>query len=189
MQRLYNKGCPFKRLTLNQPREIMKYPLMIAVAILIFACNKKSETTVDPISPEDKAKAAALSDFLKNDKFRLTKYYSDEFIDYIDTDQVVMQEKELWGYVSNWLKDDTYSFDASGSVTIEQNTDRMETDTAAILTRSYSVAADDEGVGFKFIGHEYQALNYRLISFSDTNLVVSATWNGKKVISEYKTVP
>jgi hypothetical protein len=51
------------------------------------------------------------------------------------------------------------------------------------------VFADAEGVGFDFIGHEYQDLPYRLISFSDTNLVVSAQWNGKKVISEYHIVP
>ena len=166
----------------------MKYPLMIAIAVLIFACNKKSETP-DPVSSEDKAKAAALAEFLKSDEFRLTKYYSDTPIDYIDTDQVVMAETDLWKYVSIWLKDDTYSFDGSGNVTVNQNVNRIDTDTAAVLTRSYSVQADAEGVGFKFIGHEYQALNYRLISFTDTNLVVSATWNGKKVISEYKTVP
>jgi hypothetical protein len=157
--------------------------------MFICACNKKDDPATDPVSPENKAKAAALSDFLKNDKLRLTKYYSDEFIDYIDTDQVVMQEKDLWGYVSNWLKDDTYSFDASGNVTIEQNANRTETDTTAILMRNYSVAPDVEGVKFKFIGHEYQPLDYRLIAFTDTNLIVSASWNGKKVISEYKTVP
>jgi len=166
----------------------MKYPLVIAVAILIFACNKKSETT-DPVSAEDKAKAAALTEFLKSDEFRLTKYYSDTPIDYIDTDQVVMAEEDLWKYVSIWLKDDTYTFDGSGNVTVNQNVNRIDTDTAAVLTRSYSVQADTEGVGFKFIGHEYQTLNYRLISFTDTNMIVSATWNGKKVISEYKTVP
>jgi hypothetical protein len=74
-------------------------------------------------------------------------------------------------------------------VTIDQNDIRFATDTSAILTRSYSAEADKDGVAFKFIGHEYQPLNYRLITFTDTNLVVSATWNGKKVISEYKTVP
>src|SRR4051794_29971853 len=112
----------------------MRYPLIIAVAILIFACNKKNETTPDQISPEDKAKAAALTDFIKNDKLRLKKYYSDTLIDYIDTDQVVMAETDLWGYVSNWLKDDTYTFDASGNVTIDQNTDRWDVDTAATLS-------------------------------------------------------
>jgi len=166
----------------------MKYPLLIAVAIVIFACNKKNETQ-DPVSPEDKAKAAALTEFLKSDQLRLTKYYSDTPIDYIDTDQVVMAEEDLWKYVSIWLKDDTYTFDGSGNVTVNQNVNRIDTDTAAVLTRSYSVQADTEGVGFKFIGHEYQTLNYRLISFTDTNLIVSANWNGKKVISEYKTVP
>jgi hypothetical protein len=165
----------------------MKYPLMIAIAILVFACNKNEP--VDPISSEDKAKAAALEDFLKNEKLRLTKYYSETPIDYNDTDQVVMQETDLWKYVSNWLKDDTYSFDANGNVTIEQNANRIESDTNAVLTRHYAVEADVDGVGFDFIGHEYQDLPYRLISFSDTALIVSATWHGKKVISEYKTVP
>ncbi|HUQ67846.1 MAG TPA: hypothetical protein VM101_16905 [Flavitalea sp.] len=166
----------------------MKYALLITVTLIVFACNKKNDP-VDPISSADKAKAAALTEFLKNDKLKLTKYYSETPIDYIDTDQVVKQETELWQYVSNWLKDDTYTFDAEGNVNVQQNVNRIETDTAAILTRHYSVAADPNGVKFDFLGHEYQDLNYRLISFSDTNLVVSASWNGKKVISEYHTVP
>lgn len=166
----------------------MKYLLLVAVSFAAFACNKKSET-VDPIRTEDKAKAAALSDFLKDEKFRLTKYYSDTPIDYIDTDQVVMQETQLWQYVSGWLKDDAYSFEDNGDVLIEQNDIRYEPDTATILTRHFSVAADADGVAFRFLGHEYQDLNYRLISFSDTNLVVWARWNGKKVISEYHTLP
>ena len=167
---------------------IMKYPLLIALAFVLFACHKKSES-VDPIRQEDKLKAAALSEFLKSSEFRLTAYYSESPIDYIDTDQVVKAESDLWPYVSIWLKDDAYSFDNSGHVIIQQNANRIDTDTAAILTRNYSVEADVEGVGFKFMGHEYQPLNYRLISFTDSNLLVSASWNGKKVISEYKTLP
>lgn len=169
----------------------MKYLFLIALSISLFACSKDSDTPdpVDPVKPEDKEKAAALSEFLKNDKLRLTKYYSETPIDYIDTDQVVMEETDLWSYVSIWLKDDGYTFDQSGVVTIEQNANRIETDSSAVLTREYAVFADEEGVGFDFIGHEYQELPYRLISFSDSNLIVSATWNGKKVISEYKAVP
>ena len=167
----------------------MKYPLLIVLAIVLFACNKKDDTPVDPVSPEDKAKATALSEFLKSDEFYLTKYYSEVPIDYIDTDQVVMAETDLWKYVSLWLKDDRYTFDASGNVSVEQNTDRIPTDTTPVLTRHYEVVADPNGVKFDFIGHEYQDLVYRLISFTDSNLVVSASWNGKKVISEYKTVP
>lgn len=166
----------------------MKYLLIAVVSLATLGCNKKSET-VDPIRSEDKAKATALSELLKSDKFRLTKYYSDTPIDYIDTDQVVMQETELWQYVSNWLKDDAYTFEDNGNVVVEQNDTRFIPDTNAILLRQFSVAADTEGVGFKFLGHEYQDLSYRLISFSDTNLVVWAKWNGKKVISEYNTLP
>ena len=168
----------------------MKYSFLIALAFIVIACNKENDPAiVDPIDPADKAKAEALSDFLENDKLRLTKYYSETPIDYIDTDQVETLETELWQYVSIWLKDDAYSFDLSGNVTVEQNANRISTDTSSVLTRHYEVFADAEGVGFDFIGHEYQDLPYRLISFSDTNLVVSAQWNGKKVISEYHIVP
>jgi hypothetical protein len=165
----------------------MKRPLIIIIAIAIFACNKKE--TADPIKPEDKAKAAALTEFLKKEQFRLKKYYSEVPIDYIDTDQVVKAETDLWPYVSLWIKDDAYIFKNNGEVTIQQNNDRIQSDTSPVLTRNYAVQADKDGVAFKFVGHEYQDLNYRLISFTDTNLTVSASWNGKKVISEYKTLP
>jgi hypothetical protein len=167
----------------------MKYPVFFAVAFVVFACSKKSETAVDPISSEDKAKAAALTELLKSNDFQLARYYSETPIDYIDTDQVVMHETQLWSYVSIWLKDDDYRFDANGNVSVEQNVNRIESDSSPVLTRHYQVVADPQGVAFNFIGHEYQDLAYRLISFTDSNLTVSATWNGKKVISEYKTVP
>ena len=166
----------------------MKYPLILAVAIIVFACNKKSEP-IDPISSQDRAKAAALTEFLQQDKFRLAAYYSETPIDYIDTDQVVTLETQLWKYVSFWLKDDEYTFDASGEVFVDQKDNRIENDSTPVLTRDYSVQADVEGVRFKFLGNEYQDLNYRLVSFSDTHIVVSANWNGNKVISEYRTVP
>jgi hypothetical protein len=166
----------------------MKYPLIVVFAFLIFACKKNADAP-DPISQEDKAKAIALSNFLETQKFELTRYYSESPIDYIDTDQVVKSETDLWPYVSIWLKDDAYSFDANGNVTVEQNVNRIDTDTSALLMRHYSVAADANGVGIDFIGHEYQDLKYRLISFTDSNLIVSASWNGKKVLSEYKTLP
>jgi hypothetical protein len=166
----------------------MKRPLLIIIAVAIFACNKKSES-VDPIRPEDRAKATALTEFLKSNQFRLKRYYSEVPIDYIDTDQVVKQETDLWPYVSLWLKDDSYSFNANGEVTIDQNANRIESDSSPVLIRHYAVQPDTAGVMFSFIGHEYQALDYRLISFTDTNLVVSASWNGKTVISEFKTLP
>jgi hypothetical protein len=63
---------------------------------------------------------------------------------------------------------------------------KIATDASPVLTRNYDVEPDSMGVAFKFVGHEYQALDYRLISFNDTLLKVYALWNGKKVISEYR---
>lgn len=166
----------------------MKAAFIIILGIAIFSCNKKSESA-DPIKPEDRAKAAALTEFLKNDQFRLKKYYSEVPIDYVDTDQVVKSETDLWNYVSSWLKDDSYTFKANGEVDIEQNDIKISSDSSALILRHYSVTPDENGVAFNFVGHEYQDLSYRLVNFSDTALVVSAIWNGNKVISEYKVLP
>jgi len=168
----------------------MKKSFLICMILTVFfACKKDSDPEpVDNVKPEDKVKATELQTFLQGNKFSLASYYSDSAIDYNDTDQVVKAEKDLWQYVSNWIKDDRYSFNPDGTVIIEQNANRIATDTTAILTRNYAVAADENGVGFKFIGHLYQDLNYRLITFSDTLIKVSATWNGKTVNSEYKVV-
>jgi hypothetical protein len=166
----------------------MRVPLLIATLFLftIFSCSK-SETS-DGISPEDKTKAAAMITFLEGNKFQLKKYYSETPIDYIDTDQVVKAETDLWQYVSPWLHDDDYVFNSNGTVSIVQNTVLFPTDNSATLSRQYSVQADKNGVAFDFVGHEYQALKYRLIMFNDTLLKVSASWNGKTVISEFNTI-
>lgn len=161
--------------------------IVIVLAAVVFSCNK-SETD-DGIKPEDKEKAAALQTFLQSDKFRLKKYYSETPIDYIDTDQVVKSETDLWQYVSAWLHDDSYVFGTGGSVVVEQNTVKIPSDPSPTLNRSYAVRADKDGVAFDFVGHEYQELKYRLITFNDSVLKVSATWNGKTVISEYNTLP
>jgi hypothetical protein len=157
------------------------------IMLFIYSCNKDdNKQEPDPINPQDKERAQQLTTFLKQNEFQLSAYYSETPIDYIDTDQVVKAETDLWQYVSLWVKDDRFIFQDNGEVLIEQNEDRIQTDTSATLTRQYGVEADKDGVGFKFVGHEYQPLNYRLITFSDTLLKVKATWNNKEVISEYR---
>ena len=163
----------------------------LSVAILmctVCSCNKDDNEAVDPVSAENKAKAAALEEYLKVNAFSLTKYSSDSPIDYIDTDQVVKTETDLWQYVSSWIKDDKYIFN-NGEVTIEQNAIKIPGDSSATLKRSYSVEATKDGVIFNFVGHEYQPLKYNLINYSDTALILSAEWNGKTVKSEYRSNP
>jgi hypothetical protein len=158
---------------------------LITIVFIAFSC-KKSES--DEIDPQDKERAAALQVYLEGNGFQLKKYYSEEPIDYIDTDQVVKAETELWPYVSAWLHDDEYVFNADGSVTVKQNAEKITFSNSETITKSYKVEADKDGVGLAFIGHEYQALNYRLITFNDTVVKVSASWNGKTVISEYNLI-
>jgi hypothetical protein len=157
----------------------------------VFISCKKDDGGEEPdgIKPEDKERAAALTTMLQENKLRLSAYYSDTEIDYIDTDQVVKAEKDLWEYVSPWLHDDAYVFGSNGSLTIEQNAIKIPEDASPTISKQYAVAADKNGVNFNFVGHQYQDLKYKLISFNDSVVTVSATWNGKTVISEYKKMP
>ncbi|HUQ66827.1 MAG TPA: hypothetical protein VM101_11765 [Flavitalea sp.] len=166
----------------------MKNVYIVSVlAFFFFACKKDSDSAPsDPVKAANEKKAADLQVFLKANQFELTRYYSDTPIDYIDTDQVVKAETDLWDYVSPWIKDDRYSFNSDGTVTIQQNAVKIQSDSSATLSRDYSVVGDASGVTFNFIGHIYQSLNYNLIEFSDTLLKVNAKWNGNTVISEYK---
>lgn len=161
----------------------------LAVIVLIciaFSCKKSKS---DGIDPADKEKAAQLRIFLESKSFQLKKYYSETPIDYVDTDQVVKAETDLWPYVSEWLHDDEYIFNTNGTVTIRQNAKKIDYSNSETITKNFSVEADQNGVGIDFIGHEYHYLAYRLLSFNDTVVKVSATWHGKEVISEYQLIP
>lgn len=168
----------------------MKSFLLVLAVVLFVSCIKHDDKPSDDgIKPEDKEKAAALQTFLQTNTFKLTRYYSDTPIDYIDTDQVVKEELDLWEYVSIWLKDDRYGFQTDNQVVIEQNAQKIENDASAVIRRKYVVTADQQGVQFKFVNFLYEPLNYRLISMNDSSFIVSATWSGKTVNSEYKRSP
>ena len=172
--------------------------MLCVIGFLFMACSKDSDPA--PNDPNDggndttqntdpnELQAAALDSFLQSNSFQLTRYYSDSAIDYNENDSTVKAETDLWTYVSPWLKDDTYVFGTDGNVTINQNENKIASDTSATLTRPYTVVADDDGVKFTFLTNEYEALDYRLITLSDTLITVSAIWNGKTVKSDYRVV-
>jgi hypothetical protein len=178
----------------------MKFFWLVTMLCCVFlACKKDSDDPAPNPPPnnggngtdtlsENELQANALDSFLQVNSFQLTKYYSDSAIDYIDDDSVVMSETDLWAYVSTWLKDDTYTFSTDGNVTIQQNANKHPSDSSETLTRPYEVTADDDGVKISFLTNDYEPLDYRLESFSDTLLKVSAIWNGKHVKSEYTVV-
>jgi len=168
------------------------------ICFLTISCNKNSDPapnnpnnggndTTDNTDPNE-LQAASLDSFLQVNALQLVRYYSDSAIDYDETDTIVKSETDLWAYVSPWLKDDTYVFGSDGNVTINQNGDKIPSDSSATLTRPYTVVADDDGVKFTFLTNEYESLDYRLIEFSDTALTVEALWNGKLVKSDYRVV-
>ncbi|MEO8582149.1 MAG: hypothetical protein ABI415_00050 [Flavitalea sp.] len=165
----------------------MKWLLFVCTVLAIYSCKK--ESTHDPISAEDRAKAIQVADIMLKHEYHLANYYSLTPIDYIDTDAVVKAETDLNQYVSPWLVDDRYQF-TSSNVIINQDSIKIANNDSAVLKRNWYVAADKDGVRIDFVGHQYQILTYRLVSFSDTNLVVWAYWNNNKdqVYSEFKVV-
>ena len=164
---------------------------------LIMACKKDNDPAPNnPNNGNDSTgntdpnalKAASLDSFLQSNGFQLARYYSDSAIDYDQTDTVVKSETDLWPYVSEWLKDDVYTFGSDGNVTINQGADKIPTDSSETLTRPYAIASDDDGVKFTFLTNDYMSLDYRLVEMSDTLLTVTAVWNGHTVKSDYKVV-
>jgi hypothetical protein len=170
----------------------------VLISILVMACKKDNDPapnnppnngndSTDTTDPNE-LKAASLDSFLQSNSFQLTRYYSDTAIDYDETDTIVKSETDLWAYVSPWLKDDVYTFGTDGNVTINQNDNKIPSDSTPTLTRPYAVVAEDDGVKFTFLTNEYETLDYHLVEFSDTLLKVTAVWNGKTVKSDYKVV-
>jgi hypothetical protein len=170
----------------------MKQCLPLLFVLMTFVACKKEKSApaeeADPIPEEIKAQAAEFTALIQKHEYHLTKYYSLEGIDYDTTDTEVKSETELWPYVSEWLPDDAYTFQSTGDVKVTQNAVKIPENNNSIVMARWSVAATKDGVRFNFVGHQYQYLVYRLVSFDDTKLLVWAKWNGHKVYSEFSVI-
>lgn len=170
----------------------MKIFAYITVALVASAvlnsCSKKDDPP--QVNPEYTKKAEDFKVFVQAKNFRIKNYYSDKPIDYIEDDNQVKSETELWQYVSPWLKDDNNVFDpAAGTVTITQNAEKIPSDASATITKNIRIFADNTGPYFDFLSHEYQPLRYHLVDFADNYFIVYADWHsGEKVYTRFEVV-
>lgn len=132
--------------------------------------------------------AEELSRFLLDNQLQLSRYYSNEPIDYVDSDSVEKAETDLWPYVSEWLPDDLYVFETEGRLTVVQNQVKAPFNDSAMINRSYMISVNNEKILLKFVNHRYEELTYRVVSFGDKRLTLATTWNGNVVYSEYHSI-
>src|SRR5687767_10585351 len=131
----------------------MKILSIVAVALLasgIFSsCTKEDEA-----SAEDKQKAEEFKALVVSKQFRLSEYYSDIPIDYVEDDTEVKAETDLWGYVSFWIKDDLNVFDVnSGKVTVTQGANKYSGISEDVFVRDFSIGADKDGPYIQFLNY------------------------------------
>ena len=158
------------------------YTYSIAFISAILFTSSCQKTVNDKASPEDIARANEFKTAVSEKKFQLKEYYSDVPIDYIDSDNVVKAETQLWQYVSGWLKDDKNLFVNNSEVRVEQNAVKMPGLDTAVLIRRFFIGADQHGPYMDFLNHEYHPLKYRLKDFTDSSFIIYALWNNKSTV-------
>lgn len=159
-------------------------------AILLVATTFVSCSKDDSDSSAFKETAEEFKAFIQSKNFQIADYYSDKPIDYVEDDNEVKAETDLWEYVSPWLKDDFNVFDIStGKVTIQQNAIKIEGIPGETIIKDFSVTYDKKDAYLNFLNYEYLPLKYHLVEFSDNHFIVYADWHsGAKVYTRFEVV-
>ena len=119
--------------------KIVTYLTFALLATGILSSCKKG----DDVSAEDKQRAEEFKSYVSAKQFRLSDYWSDKAIDYVEDDAEVKSETELWPYVSYWIKDDLNVFDLNtNKVSITQGAATFDGITDETFTRDFSIGAD-----------------------------------------------
>lgn len=172
----------------------MKIATYLAAAVLVAgvfsSCKKDGGSEEDPINPAYVQKAEQFKTFVQSKAFQIKDYYSNEPIDYIEDDEEIKQETDLWHYVSPWLRDDYNVFDVStGKVTITQNAVKLDTIPDDIIIRDFSIGATKDGPYFNFLSYTYQPLRYFIHEIGSDYFVIYTDWHsGAKVFTRFETV-
>ena len=167
--------------------KIITYLTVALIATSVFSSCKKG----DDVSAEDKQQAEQFKAFVTAKQFRLTEYWADKPIDYVEDDAEVKAETNLWAYVSFWIKDDLNVFDVNtNKVTVIQGANKYEAIADESFTKDFSIGADKDGPYFNFVNYQYNPLKYRLVEFGGDTFTVYVDWHsGAKVLSKFTVIP
>jgi hypothetical protein len=143
----------------------MKYSLfLLAFCCILASCQKElslenpghpEPLPTDPTVPAEPVKETR--------KYQLRAFYSDIPIDFIEGDDEIRSETDLWRYVKDYLTDDVYEFTVdSTEVMVHQHAKKIAGNNEASFSKTYYIGTDSEGSYMKFLGPEYEQLRYRL---------------------------
>jgi hypothetical protein len=159
----------------------MKYSLMLIITTMMLSgCQKElSLENGTPAVPEKETR-----------KYQLRAFYSDKPIDFDESDNVVKSETDLWEYVNDYLKDDVDEFAMdSTEVLVYQNEKKIPGNDAPVLSKSYFIGTDAEGMYMKFLGPQYEPLRYRLQEMNDEYFIIYIKWrHGSTVFSRFERI-
>ena len=163
----------------------MKYSLILLISAVFFAgCEKElSLENGIPTVPQEPAKETSR-------KYHLTAFYSDIPIDFVENDDEIRSETDLWSYVHDYIRDDINEFLVdSTAVLIHQNDIKIPGNNDPVLHKSYFIGTDSEGTYMKFLGPEYQPLRYRLLEINEDYFIVYLKWkHGSTIYSRFDRV-
>ena len=164
----------------------MAVSIIIALVLPTMSACRKQPTAAEL----EKKKAEQFHTTLQQSlKFRLTAYYSDKPIDYIESDSVQLLETDLWKYVRDYVKDDYYLFTSAGDVEVIQNALKIPSDFSDTIRYNYNVNAEGDHTDFNFYDYEYNPLTYKLAEFSADYFIVYVTRGDANIYSRYEKVP
>lgn len=163
----------------------------IAATLLVFSGCKKELSLELPNSPVIIGKDEQFKNAILERRVQLKAFYSDIPIDYIENDDTVKQETNLWPYVSEHLKDDYTTFKTNGTdLMIEQNAVKVPGNDSAVLHRNYYVAKDDLGIYMNFLDYQYRPLRYEINQVGDGYFILSIKWKqGATLFSRFEVIP
>jgi hypothetical protein len=156
----------------------MKYALIILISGFLFTgCQK--ELSYEPDKPPKSVR-----------KYQLKAFYSDIPVDFIEDDDIVKSETDLWAYVSDYLKDDIDVFTENDTeVLIHQNDIKMPGNDEPILYKKYYIGTDSEGMFMNFLGPTYEPFSYRLQEINEDYFIIFLRWNqGASLFSRFERV-
>lgn len=161
----------------------MKCSLILLITTLFFAgCGK--ELSLENSKPADLV--VSVEEISR--KYQLKAFYSDIPIDFIENDEEIRSETDLWVYVKDYIKDDINEFyNDSTLVQIYQNDIKIPGNSAAVLQKYYFIGTDSDGWYMKFLSPEYETLRYRLQEINEDYFIIYLSWkHGSKIYSRFE---
>ena len=160
----------------------MKYSIFfLTVTVLLAGCSK--ELSLENGKPDEPAKEISR-------KYQLKAFYSDIPLDFIETDDVIKSETDLWSYVKEYIKDDINElFNDSTLLLVYQNEIKIPGNDAPVLEKYYGIGTDEDGKFINYIGPKYELLQYRLQEFNDDYFIIYIKWkHGSTLYSRFERV-